>query len=175
MQSIHREFLIKQCEIRGNFTSLSSGDEPQSKTFQSHNGLILTKELAITGLTVAIFQSHNGLILTLVAFHRSGNACHLSIPQWSDFNSSYSEELERLIRVFQSHNGLILTLTQIRAWESMENFQSHNGLILTNLMWTVNGGSANFQSHNGLILTPEKSGRLLKENCFQSHNGLILT
>ena len=56
--------------------------------FQSQNGLILTPTNAHSHTTNTTFQSQNGLILTFIPFCRSIHFCLISIPKWSDFNSS---------------------------------------------------------------------------------------
>ena len=83
--------------------------------FQSHLGLILTREYRLMLLGVLSFQSHLGLILTVKAREDIiFNLQDLSIPSWSDFNSTHSLPHYPLSILFQSHLGLILTRVSVQ-------------------------------------------------------------
>ena len=105
----------------------------RSNPFQSHYGLILSKNNLIDALKLYYnFQSHYGLILSELSSSTSWKAGTLSIPLWSDFIiqfgaaaidsvatlsiplwSDFIHYSRRVVvdvfGVFQSHYGLILS------------------------------------------------------------------
>ena len=152
------------------------------------------------------FQSHYGLILSRDSHDNRVLKTSLSIPLWSDF--IIKEYGDRLVKekIFQSHYGLILSSKHFyivcctivsfnptmvwfylltSAWRARGStrytFQSHYGLILSveDPVKRVMRKVADFQSHYGLILSSECVEKFtlitVCKSIFQSHYGLILS
>ena len=99
--------------------------------FQSHLGLILTRCFGknhSVGRSVSIpsWSDFNSSDYKVVSRHRE-----ISIPSWSDFNTQMAIINKRIFSEFQSHLGLILTAKMPYRKIRNEKFQSHLGLILT--------------------------------------------
>ena len=167
--------------------------------FQSHYGLILSKQRELTMSQILTFNP------TMVWFYQFTEEDAkeiyeaLSIPLWSDFILRPNQTGTWLVSCFQSHYGLILSkYAGINTFHILCSFQSHYGLILSGSQPVIQKERLHFQSHYGLILSVELGNRKkrrialsiplwsdfistayfyvsLRSNRFQSHYGLILS
>ena len=145
--------------------------------FQSHYGLILSRDEQRTITDILYFQSHYGLILSTSARKSLKNSTRLSIPLWSDFISSGVSSIEFSNLAFQSHYGLILSARarslqhklnsnlSIPLWSDfimklVQHLQAIKVSFNPTMVWfyhflrsTENNFRNDFQSHYGLILS----------------------
>ena len=99
------------------------------------------------------FQSHNGLILISILIYIIMHIIHISIPQWSDFNTSSKTYIHRAFFIsipqWSDFNDTRILESQIKYFRiSIPQWSDFNYISYDRATPKYNW----FQSHNGLIL-----------------------